>query len=111
MQTKASEKRPVVRLSVHRNTKQQRATHATRRELISDAKDLGKIVGLAGYAIVAWDRNLKSWSAYKVGRTMTGLPMIALPEFVKGNLGRTMAKQDTADMLNLDGYNDDDDAA
>ena len=48
---------PVVRLSMHKNTKLQRERKELRRQAVVDIKECVRSEDVAGYCIVSWNKN------------------------------------------------------
>lgn len=86
------------RLTIHKNTRDQRKAKATRKNLISDAKDLAKTQNISGYAIVVWDDDLSADAAWDSGGKIPG---IVMPEYSKQILSRRINQNDTNDIIDM----------
>ena len=81
----------LVRLSVHRNTKDQRARRQVRSNLRGDAGSIARH-DVAGYAIVAWDRDGRTqWTSFDPG--VSSVTPRAVPDFVRSTLEVTLNAQ------------------
>jgi hypothetical protein len=88
-----------VSLSVHRNNRAQREAKRTRSMLKDDVKTIAAMPNIAGYAVVAWDKDRgydANWFAPHDGRIPSG----AMPEYVKVCLLREITKSDTRRIVN-----------
>lgn len=66
------------------------------------AKRDGKV--LAGYAIVAWQADGRTWSAFRNGR-LSPLGESMVPDFVRTTLVNSIAQDDARDLINeANGY-------
>lgn len=80
-------KNNIVKLSVHRNTQEQRRKHLVSDQLRVEVKRATRFKDLEGYALVAWtkgkDGSLWAMTAYQGG---TAMQPRNIPEFVRSHL-------------------------
>ena len=84
----------LVSLTVHRNNRAQREAKRVRSMLKDDVKIVTATPDIAGYAVVAWDRERCSRVAWYTPRNGP-MPGSAMPEYVKVSLLREIVKDDT----------------
>lgn len=86
----------VVRLTVHKNNKLQRARKKLRQQSVTDIKECVRPSDIAGYCMVTWEKNGDVNTAWNI---MNDSPIQALqiPNFCKKHLGLTIMKNTLED--------------
>jgi len=83
--------RKVVNLTAHRNTRDRRKRHETRKLLVDCAKDLGADASFKGFFLVAWDE--ESFN-YRVHDPDSIVGLNRLPDYVRGAAARCVTDKD-----------------
>ncbi len=82
-----------VSLTVHRNNRDQRERKRVRTMFRDDVKKISAIPDIAGYAVVAWDKDRgyqANWYTPKDGP----MPGAAMPDFIRFSLQKEITKAD-----------------
>ena len=87
-------KKPVS-LSVHRNTKEQRARREAANYLRECAREVSQRLNLTGFLLVAWDKDWNASSRWELG----GMPNEVAGEFAKRAYERSLNKLDARDEI------------
>lgn len=82
--------RDVVRLHVHKNTRDQRRRKQTAADLVSDAKRLARAGPVDGYVIVTYAHYEDGTNWDGAFKTMNGLETRSLPAAVAGRLQKAI---------------------
>ena len=85
-----------VNLTVHRNTRGRQEARRVRDDLKRNARSLGQLEGVAGWAMVAWDTG---WNYKVFWDTNNTMPGNVVPEFVKQSLLREVGRSDAQAIL------------
>ena len=89
-----------VSLSVHRNTKLQRARHSASRHLKGAIQKHVKQKQIEGYVLVSWDQYMRATASWHNGNVRE-IPVNLLGEMAKVTINRTLSQIDMEEFHGL----------
>ncbi len=85
------------KLTIHKNTKQQRDSKFLRKNIVKEAKNLAQIPSLSGYAIVVWNEDNSFSGTWNTSHSR--IPGLLVSQYSKLILDKVMSVDSINDII------------